>query len=206
MGTRKPYNLRVSYDTMEGNKEDTMKTVRRAARTLALAVVLCMMLTMVAMAAETGSAWLEVSETSNGTAAVVLADTTVTDGVITITYDSKDLEFVDVTFNEDYVAMHAVNAEEAGVVKISWVAPGPYEVTGENVWLIQVNFTGSEKNTSLDLSGKVCDGDGNAIEIVSGNAETSDTWMIVAAVAMAAVAVVGIAVLVVVNKKKGAAK
>lgn len=187
-------------------KEDTMKTANKVIRTLALAVMLCMMLTMVATAAETGNVWLEVTETSDGTAAVILADTAVTDGVITLTYDSKDLEFVDIVLNEDCVAMHAVNTDEAGVVKISWVAPGDWELTEENQWLIKVNFTGAEENTSLDMSGTAYDAAGNAIEITPSNASTGDTSMIVAAVALAAVALVGMAVLLIINMKKGAKK
>ena len=50
------------------------------------------------------------------------------------------------------------------------------------------------------------DAAGNAIEITPSNASTGDTSMIVAAVALAAVALVGMAVLLIINMKKGAKK
>lgn len=127
-----------------------MKRVKNAVRVTALAVVLCMMLTMGVFAAENGSVWITETSDADSTVAAVITDATVTDGVVTVTYDAEALTYQKVTVNGDCVAMHAVNADEPGQVKISWVAPGAYEPDG-NEWLIQVHFTGtSDKETGLE--------------------------------------------------------
>ena len=130
-----------------------MKRVRNSVRVIALAVMLCMMLTMGVFAAETGSVWITETDTDAGTAAVIITDTAVTDGVVTVTYDADKLTYQGVTANETYVAMHAVNADEAGVVAISWVAPGAVD-PADTDWLIQVDFAGTS-DTAASLAGSV---------------------------------------------------
>lgn len=127
-----------------------MKSVRKSVRVMALTLALCMLLAMGAFAAENGSVWITETDTDDGTVAFVITDTTVTDGVVAVNYDADKLTYQSVTVNETYVAMHAVNADEAGVVLISWVAPAAIQPEGNEV-LIQVNFAGtSDEDVTLE--------------------------------------------------------
>ena len=147
-----------------------MKRVNKFVRIIAVLVVMCMMAT-VAMAAEAGKVWLSVTQSANGqdTVALVITDTTVTDGLIKITYDSEKLTYQDVTVSSEHVAMHAVNADNAGEVLISWVAPEEYESDGSAITLIEVQFAGADD--ALELTGEAHDAEGNVIAI--GTVDTS---------------------------------
>lgn len=138
-----------------------MKRVKQAARAVLLAALLCVMLTAPAFAAGDGSVWATLSETSDGTIALIVTDTTVTDGVVSLTYDSSALTYEGVTVDEAYVAMYAVNADEAGVVRISWVAPGEYEAAGGRS-LMQVSFAGKG---AVSLSGEASNGEGASVPV-----------------------------------------
>ena len=128
-----------------------MKRVRNSVRIIALAVMLCMLLCL-GVAAENGSVWITETDTDDGTVAFVITDTTVTDGVVEVNYDADKLTYQGVTVNETYVAMHAVNADEPGVVLISWVAPAAIAPEGNEI-LIQVNFAGtSDEDVTMDGS------------------------------------------------------
>ena len=147
-----------------------MKRVNKFVRIIAVLVVMCMM-TTVAMAAEAGKVWLSVTQSANGqdTVALVVTDTTVTDGLIKITYDSEKLTYQDVTVSSEHVAMHAVNADNAGEVLISWVAPEDYESDGSAIALIEVRFAGADD--ALELTGVAHDAEGDVIAI--GTVDTS---------------------------------
>lgn len=142
-----------------------MKRVKKTIRALALMVLVCMLLSTTVFAAGNGSVWLNVmeSDADETTTAVIAADAAVTDGLVEITYDSAVLTYEDVTINDAVVAMYAVNADEDGKVKISWVAPGAYTANGA-AWLIQVRFSGLEESSSITLSGTMNDADGNQIQ------------------------------------------
>lgn len=156
-----------------------MKRVKKTFRALAMVLIICMMLTTMVSAAEDGSVWLNVTETStDGTSAWIVADTTVTDGLVEITYDSEALTYEGVAVNDTYVAMYAVNADEAGLVKISWVAPGEYTLEDAAAWLIEVQFSGTEESSTITLTGTVNDAAGNKIE----QGENLDTTGLEAAV------------------------
>lgn len=146
--------------------------MKKTARILVLAVMLCAMLAVTAFAANSGSLWLSVEESSigNSTAALVITDTTVTDGVITLTYDSTALAYDSIQITDAYVAMYAVNAETPGVVRISWVAPGVYDTNGSGVCLLQVNFSGT--GSGIALNGEVYDADRSLIVI--GSVDTTE--------------------------------
>ena len=148
-----------------------MKRVNKCFRMLALVVVLCMMMANIAYAAEAGQVWLNVGKAENGqdTVALIVTDTTVTDGLVKVTYDAETLTYQDVAVSEDYVAMYSVNAEEAGVVLISWVAPEAYEHDGSGITLIQVNFLGSAD--AIEAAGMAHDAEGNELPI--GTVDTS---------------------------------
>lgn len=144
-----------------------MKIAGKAVAALLLAALIVVMLPMSAFAAEDGKVWLSVSE-DEGTTALIVADTLVTDGLVVVTYDSEKLTYVGVETEEAYVAMHAVNTDEPGVVKISWVAPGPYETDGSAFCLIRVLFTGVENESTMVLTGAAHNADGDEIAVGEG--------------------------------------
>ena len=118
-----------------------MKSVKRFARMMALAVAVCMLLALGVFATETGSYWAAESSAEGEAMAAVMGTGVVTDGVVEMTYDADALSPEDLQVNEEYVAMYSVNAEEAGVIRIAWVAPGEIEIDGED-WLFQLTTTG----------------------------------------------------------------
>lgn len=147
-----------------------MQRVKRTSSLLLLSVLLCAALTMTAFAEEDGSVWISMSEASGKTTAQIVTDTTVTDGVVVVTYDSAALTYDGVEVTSAYVAMYAVNADTPGVVRISWVAPGEYEANADGATLIRVNFTGEAEADDVSLSGtesSANDADGEPVSIVA---------------------------------------
>lgn len=149
-----------------------MKNVGKMIRTLALAVLFSVMLTTVAFAAQSGSVWLSDVVTADRTSALIVTDTTVTDGLVKLAYDSSVLTYQDVEVAEEYVAMYSVNPDQDGIVLISWVAPKAYETDGSGIELIAVNFAGTANEDSVVLSGTVHGADGN--EIAVGDVDTTE--------------------------------
>ena len=148
-----------------------MKAVNKLLRLLAIALVLSMTMAAVAVAAETGEIWLSVTESPNGksTVARIVTDTTVTDGLVKVTYDPETLTYKGVMVSSEYVAMHSVNAEEAGTVLISWVAPEAWEADGSVQTLIEVTFEGV--SGTVEAAGVAHDAGGN--ELAIGAVDTS---------------------------------
>ena len=118
-----------------------MKSVKRFARMMALAVAICMLLTLSVFATENGSYWAVDSSAEGEAYAAVMGSGVVTDGIVEMTYDADALSPEDLQVNDAYVAMYSANAEEAGVIRIAWVAPGEIEIDGED-WLFQLTTTG----------------------------------------------------------------
>ena len=114
-----------------------MKSVKRFARMMALAVAVCMLLTLSVFATETGSYWATESSAEGEAYAAVMGSGVVTDGVVEMTYDADALSPENLQVNDEYVAMYSANAEETGVIRIAWVAPGEIEIDGED-WLFQL--------------------------------------------------------------------
>lgn len=110
------------------------------------------------------SIWVRPQLVDGSYVANICADATVTDGVITLHYDSSLMSFQEVIVDNQYVAVHAVNAQEPGVVKIAWVAPGDYGNTGATHILMQVCFTNVE-NAMVVLDGVVHGTDGRQMAI-----------------------------------------
>ena len=172
---------------------------------LLVAAVLCSLTAMAAFADETGSAWLDIS-TEGGVTASVTVDTAVTSGSITVTYDSSKLTYEDITVGEG-VAMYAVNPNEPGVVRISWVSDGA--ITGETV-LFDLSFSGKDAG-SISVSGTAKAVSGSLMELTkktaagtdSGNAPTGDQSNIGWLAVLMVVCAVGIVVVVIIMKKKG---
>ena len=139
-----------------------MKIARKVVTLLIVAVLVCVLPVTAALAAESGSLWAAIEHSEN-TTVLVVADTAVTDGVVKLTYDSAVLTYESVEVAEEYVAMHAVNAQETGTVLISWVAPGAYTLDSGAVCLFRVNFTGVEDSDMLTLTGTAHDANGGEL-------------------------------------------
>lgn len=212
-----------------------MRSARRAVCVVSVLVLVCMMLSAVAFADESGKVWLKLDQSEEGNAAtLIVTDTTVTDGVVTVTYDADALTYEGVEVTDRYVAMYAVNAETAGEVRISWVAPEAYEADGSALELIQVNFSGEADVDSVELSGSAFDAEGNEIPVgpnqesggESGsdetteateptqdgsgeggngsNADTGDDFLVTSAMGAAILCMAGMAAMVAAIKKEGA--
>ena len=128
-----------------------MKSVKRFARMMALAVAVCMLLTLSVFATETGSYWATESSAEGEAYAAVMGSGVVTDGVVEMPYDADALSPEDLQVNEAYVAMYSVNAEKAGVIRIAWVAPGEIEIDGED-WLFRL--TADDENVEDPTEGE----------------------------------------------------
>ncbi len=148
-----------------------MKRFQKIVCILAVIVALCAVMTPVANAAENGNLWLSVAPADNGkdTAALILTDTTVTDGILEVTYDPAKLTYKDVLVSSAYVAVHAVNAEQEGTLRISWVAPNAYEADSSAMTLIRINFEGTD-GASLEATGAAHDANGT--ELILGKLRT----------------------------------
>ena len=139
-----------------------MKNVRKVATLVTLVALLCALLSTTALAAEKGSLWLTV-EQNESTQVRIVTDTVAVDGVIKLTYDSAALTYESLEVNGDCVAMYAVNAQEPGVVLISWVAPGEYTLQEDAVCLMQVRFSGVEEKSTIVLTGTAHDKKGSTL-------------------------------------------
>jgi len=124
-----------------------MNRVKKAVRMCAALVLVCAMLATTVFAAGEGSVWFNAVQNDEQTVVHIVTDTAVTDGLVELTYDAEILTYQGIEVNEALVAMFAVNADEAGIVKISWVAPGEI-IPEKNEWLIKVSFAG-EGNVTM---------------------------------------------------------
>ncbi len=122
-----------------------MKRMTRTMLSVVALVVLCAMVSGVAFAAGDGL-WLTITGDGKTLSTWILADVTVTDGRVVLHYDSEKLTFQDVECSKDFVANIAVNADQAGTVKIAWVAPEAYTADGTHA-LVKVIFAGTGKVT-----------------------------------------------------------
>jgi hypothetical protein len=129
-----------------------MKALKQATRALLLTALASLLLVAFAAAESTGTLWVELTETASGTTAAIVTDAATTDGLIELTYDSSALTVKEVTVNDAYVAQYAVNAEEDGVVRISWVAPQDDIQLEDGDSLIQVVFDGSADEDDVALT------------------------------------------------------
>lgn len=151
-----------------------MERVRKTVGVLLLAVVFCITLAGTVFAAESGSLWLNITDSADDqrTTVLIVTDTTVTDGNVTVQYDSSVLTYEGIEVAEAYVAMYAVNAEEEGTVRIAWVAPEAWELTGDTACLIQVNFSGTEETSAITMTGTAYGADSQMI--IVGEVDTTE--------------------------------
>lgn len=157
-----------------------MKIARKTVTMLIMTALFCSLLASAAFAAETGSMWVS-AERNEGTAALIVADTAVTDGVVKVSYNSELLSYESIEVSQEYVAMYAVNAEEAGVVRISWVGNGNQELEDDAVCLIRLNFTGTAEDPQFVLTGSAHGIDGSVLTF----ADAPDTTALEVAIAQA---------------------
>ena len=141
-------------------------------RVLAILMVLCLMLVFVpvnqASAAEYPCGlWLRQIPSGNGVTVAVCADAQVASGVITITYNKDVLTFQQLKLEDQYVLVHSINAEEAGVIKISWIGTGTEPKTDGYV-LLWLEFAGMP-DLSAVMTGTAYDATGNKLAITTLN-------------------------------------
>lgn len=119
-----------------------------------LMLLLCVMPAVQAAAADANGFWMRTEVADGVVTASICVNTTVGDGSIELQYDSNVLTFTEVVADGKYVSFHAVNAKEAGVVRIAWVTMQDYHMDGAVHILLRVRFAG-ESADSLSLSGSV---------------------------------------------------
>ena len=157
-------------------------------RVLAIVLALCLMMVFVPVNRATAtdyvdSLWLRQIPHNEGVTMAVCADASVASGVITITYNQDVLTFQQLKLEDPYVLAHAINAEETGVIKISWISTGK-EPTTDGYVLMWLEFTGPA-DLSAVLSGTVYDPSGSKMDFTTLN-ETAVTATIMQAEALKA--------------------
>lgn len=140
-----------------------MRTAKKIFCTFMIAALMLLIMGTSVFAIEEGSAWLQVDTSEeNVTLVAIVANTPVTDGLITLTYDAADLRYVGLEANSDCVAYNSVNADEAGLIKLAWVGSGEYEADG--AVLFTLTFNGVSE-TEIVMSGQMTDTEGNPLII-----------------------------------------
>lgn len=133
-----------------------------------LMLLLCVTPAVQANATEADGLWVRMHTDNGGFVASICVNTTVADGLIEVWYDSTLITFTEVVVDNQYVAAHAVNAEEPGVVKIAWVAPGDYGQDGNVHILMQVRFTNAE-GAAVELTGGAHGPNGSEVPVTELN-------------------------------------
>lgn len=136
-------------ETEEGTMENRKRMVWIP---VLLVLLLCIMPAVQASAEPAEGVWLRASVTDEGVVASICVNTTVSDGMIELQYDSAVLSFDTVQADSQYVAARAVNDSQDGLVKIAWVAPGDYGKDGSTHVLLQIHFRGASAD-SLHMTG-----------------------------------------------------
>ena len=138
---------------------------------LAGLLVLCLLLTPAAYAAENGIVWIRpVSDSEyNTTELLILTDARIHDGMIRIEYDAQRLTYTGL-IQMDEVALYAVNAQTPGCILISWVC-NSYPADGSAVPLFRLYFDGASAAENFAVSGMTHDPEGREISL--GSLDTS---------------------------------
>lgn len=142
-----------------------MGRIRTFSIFLALCLVLALLPVASAHAAEGGSIWLRHLPTEEGYTIALVADTAIGSGVITITYETDVYTFQELTVDSAFVAAYAVNEQEAGTIKISWVGTGA-DIGAHVPMRLQFSmnlFSGAYP--SVDLSGSIYSANGEEVAI-----------------------------------------
>lgn len=140
-----------------------MKTARKMICAFVLAALLLTVMSASVFATETDTAWLQVDDSEeNVTKVYFLADTAITDGLITVNYDAEQLSFAGLEVNSECVAYSAVNGDTPGVIKLAWVSTGEYEDL--ETPLFTMTFNGVTEN-EIVMSGELTDAEGNGLTI-----------------------------------------
>ncbi len=140
-----------------------MKTVTKIICSLMIAVFAMVFMGTSVFAAETGSAWLSVTEPESGVTAVsIVTDEVVTDGLIVLTFDDADLNYSGLEVNSDCLTYHSVNSDTPGTIKLAWVGSGDYEA--DSTCLVTLIFNGVTKG-GISVSGEMTNSAGNTLSI-----------------------------------------
>ncbi len=140
-----------------------MKTARKMICALMLASLLLTVMSASVFATETDNAWLQVDDSEeNVTKVSFLADTAITDGLITVSFDAEQLSYAGLEVNSDCVAYSSVNGDTPGVIKLAWVSAGEYEA--QDLALFTLTFNGVSEQ-KITMSGSLTDREGNALTI-----------------------------------------
>lgn len=140
-----------------------MKTARKMICALMLAALLLTVMSASVFATETDNAWLQVDDSEeNVTKVSFLADTAITDGLITVSFDAEQLSYAGLEVNSDCVAYSSVNGDTPGVIKLAWVSAGEYEA--QDLALFTLTFNGVSEQ-KITMSGSLTDREGNALTI-----------------------------------------
>ncbi len=193
--------------------------------TILLSLVLCLSMSVSAFATDTGASgteeydvYLSVEDAEDALSVVLTAETAVTDGVVTITYDTSAVSIDEdkIVPDDDSVDEYSVNAGEAGTVKIAWVSaeaqtgtlftlgfvPEDSASVTENTFSLDGTVNTAE-NTSVTLGVVFSDGSGDedAVDksalqtfytaglVFSEEDYTAESWAVFSAAMKAALAV-----------------
>lgn len=128
-----------------------------------LVLALAMNLTLAAYAADDSAGiWMNAETDGDEVVVTICANTQVSSGLIRLSFDATKMTYNQLQIDTDLVA---VNAEEAGVVQISWIATQEAAESDSYV-LMQVKFTGTLPE-DLTLSGAVYTPDGQTIRVTN---------------------------------------
>ncbi|MCC8149959.1 MAG: hypothetical protein LIO96_00430, partial [Lachnospiraceae bacterium] len=159
-----------------------------------LSLVLCLSVSVTVFAAATGTSgteeydvYLSVEDAEDALSVVLTAETAVTDGVVTITYDTSvvSIDEDNIVPDDDSVDEYSVNAGEAGTVKIAWVSAeaqtGTLFTLGfalkdsasvtENTFSLEGTVNTAE-NTAVTLGVVFSDGSGGTVTVDKSALET----------------------------------
>lgn len=140
-----------------------MRTAKKMICTLVMAALLLTVMSTSVFATEGSSAWLQVDTSEeNVTIVSIIADTTVTDALISVTYDAETLSFAGLEPNADCVAYSSFNADEAGTIKLAWVSSSDYEAKG--VCLFTLVFNGVS-DVEISMAGQLTGSDGKTLNV-----------------------------------------
>lgn len=141
-----------------------MKTAKRTICALMMAALLLLSMGTAVFATEMNEAWLQVDDSNeNVTKVSFVANSAITDGLITVTYDAAQLSYLGLEVNSDCVAYSSVNADTAGVIKMAWVSSGDYEA--QDVAVFTLIFDGETDNT-IAMTGELTGRDGEPVTIL----------------------------------------
>lgn len=119
-----------------------MKHIGKVAYTMLLTILFCMVSAVSVYAADEEPIRLNLTEESEDeVSAQVVADRALTDGVLTLSYDSSLLGYAEIEIDENIVALYSVK-DNGGVLSISWISTEKPKTRSTEFALFKVKFSG----------------------------------------------------------------